>query len=139
MYAIRQFQQVEDGKVIVHLPADFPAQRVEVIVLAAEPANGFLTPIQNGVGQNGSTDELLQRILAWDTAQFDAGQMKAYQRLVGIVRNHKLGDPPVFGAFEGLGWIADDFNTMSEEEIDLFYADINTVDFETLETVDMQP
>jgi hypothetical protein len=127
MYAIRQIQQVEDGKVIVYLPADFPSQQVEVIVLPDVTTNGFPASRQNGAGQSNSTDDLLQRILAWDTSHFDGEQMKAYQHLVGIVRSHKPGDPRVFGAFEGLGWIADDFNTMSEEELDLFYADYNPV------------
>lgn len=129
MYAIRQIQQVENGKVTVYLPADFTAQQVEVIVLPVEATNGHAAPAP--VDQ---PNELLQRILAWDTSKFDADQMKAYHRLCEIARKWKPGDPPVFGAFEGLVRMADDFNTMSEEELDLFYADINTVDLEKAST-----
>ena len=84
MYAIRQIQRIEDGKVIVYLPADFPNQQVEVIVLPVESVNGFALP-----AQNDGSNQLLQDILAWDTSHFDATQMKAYQRLCGIARKRK--------------------------------------------------
>ena len=122
MYAIRQIHQVENGKVTVYLPADFTAQQVEVIVLPVETSNGHTAP-----ASTEQPNELLQRILAWDTSKFDAEQMKAYQRLCALVRKgRKPNEPRIFGAFAGLVWMAEDFNTMSEEELDLFYADIST-------------
>lgn len=42
MYAIRQIQTVENGKVVVQLPADFPAGQVEVIVLPVSRSKTML-------------------------------------------------------------------------------------------------
>ncbi len=116
MYAIRQIQQVENGKVTIYLPADFTAQQVEVIVLPVEAGNGHAAPADH------QPNELLQRILAWDTSKFDAEQMKAYQRLCEIARKWKPDGPRIFGAFEGLIKIGDDFNDpLPDDIIDLFY------------------
>lgn len=117
MYAVRQIQQVENGQVIIHLPADFTATRVEIIILPVEPTNGHSDP-----PLVESPNEPLQQILTWDTSNFDAEQLKAYQRLCEIARKWKPGDPPVFGAFEGLVKISDDFNDpLPDDIIDLFY------------------
>jgi hypothetical protein len=119
--AVRQIYDVENGQVIVRLPADFTAKRVEVIVLPVESVNGDTVPVST------QPNKLLQRILAWDISRFGAEQMQAYHRLCTLVsKGRKSDEPRIFGAFEGLVWMADDFNTMSEEELGLFYADIST-------------
>ena len=51
-----------------------------------------------------------------------AEQMKAYQRLCEIARKWKPDGPRIFGAFEGLIKIGDDFNDpLPDDIIDLFY------------------
>jgi hypothetical protein len=105
MHAIRQIQQVVDGKIVVQLPDDFPAIRVEVIVLPAEPEDGieYTAP----------------------TPSEDQGEI--------LRKGRRPDEPRVFGAFEGLGWMADDFNTMPEEELALFYTDITIRDHKNIE------
>ena len=127
MYAIRQIQQVVDGKIVVQLPDDFPATQVEVIVLPAKSENGIeytaLTPDED------QSDEAIQHFLALDISHFTEEQRKAYQRTCEILRKGRRPDEPrIFGAFEGLGWMADDFNTLPDEELALFYTDINITD-----------
>lgn len=39
MIAIRQIQAIQAGTITVHLPLDFPAKQVEIIILPVEEAN----------------------------------------------------------------------------------------------------
>ncbi len=117
MYAVRQIQNVENGRVIVQLPADFPAERVEVIVLPAPGLHGdTLSQLDKGA-------MAIQRFVTMDTSHLTAEQMKAYQRASDILRKGRKPDEPlIFGLFEGLGWVDDDFDVpLSDEVIDLFY------------------
>jgi hypothetical protein len=117
--AVHQIQPIENGQVTVRLPADFPTQRAEI----------FVFPVRSDNDSPGSKPnlDLLQRILAWDTSNYDIEQMRAYQRLCALIaKGRKPDEPRVFGTLAGLVWLADDFNIMSEEDLDLFYADIST-------------
>lgn len=115
MQAVRQILKVQDRAITIHLPADFVAEEVEVIVLPA-PAM-----------ENGKPDDkgaAIQYLLAMDTSSFTESQLKAYERALEAVRKgRKPNEPRVFGLFEGLIEIADDFDTLPDEYIDLFYAD----------------
>ena len=81
MYAVRQIQKVKDHTVVVHLPEDFPTNRVEVIILpvqlpAAEP-------------EATETDEApvgVHCFLTRDTSQFTLAQRQAYDRACAVIR-----------------------------------------------------
>lgn len=47
MIAFRQIQEVKSGAVTVALPADFTAQKVEVIVLSIDDSSGGVQELQN--------------------------------------------------------------------------------------------
>lgn len=118
MQAIRQFHKVENGAITVQLPADFCAAEVEVIVLPMQPAENGIHPEQVAV------EEAYQSFLSMDTSNFTPEQLKAYERSCERLRiGRKPGGPRMFGLFEGLVEIADDFDTLPDEYIDLFYAD----------------
>lgn len=112
MYAIRQIQTVENGKVVVQLPADFPASQVEVIVLPVSATNGMT--------QQGHDEEItaIYNILAMDTAHLNEEQRKAYQRTCTFLQEWlQTRKSPLYGAFAGLVEIADDFDAPLPEEI----------------------
>jgi hypothetical protein len=117
MIAVRQIVKVENHQVTIDLPADFPAQEVEVIVLPA-PVKGA----SNGVDQAAAA---IQRILSWDTSTYTEEQKAAYARTAAILRKWlQTRQTPFLGAFSGLVTIADDFDApLPDEIIDLFYAD----------------
>lgn len=119
MYAIRQIQTVENGKVVVQLPADFSASQVEVIVL---PVPGV-----NGATQQTHDEGIvaIYNILAMDTAHLNQEQRKAYQRTCTLLQEWlQTRKAPLYGAFAGLVEIADDFDAPLPDEIaDLFYQD----------------
>jgi hypothetical protein len=109
MYAVRQIQQVENGKVVVQLPADFSATRVEVIILPAESVS------QTGSGSSPSEDEqgkaAIQHFLTMDTSHFTEEQRKAYERTAEILRKgRKPNEPRIPDLFAGLVQVASDFN-----------------------------
>jgi len=116
MQAVRQFHKVTNGSITIQLPVDFPADEVEVIIL----------PKQMAV--NGSTQELdavqeaRQSFLNIDTSDFTPEQMGAFVRSCKRVLTHKPGDSRLFGLYEGLIWVADDFDApLPDDIVDLFY------------------
>jgi hypothetical protein len=112
MYAIRQIQAIENGKVVVQLPDDFPADQVEVIILPAQTVNGAAYPKQNQANQ------ALQRFLALDITHFTSDQQTAYQHACAILRKGRQQDEPrIFGLFAGLVTSSADFDTPLPDEI----------------------
>lgn len=111
--AAHQIHQIENGQVTVRLPADFPTQRAEIFV--------FPVRSDNDSPRSKPNINLLERILAGDTSNYDIEQMRAYQRLCALIaKGRKPDEPRVFGTLAGLVWMADDFSTLPKEELDLF-------------------
>lgn len=118
MEAIRQFHKVANGVITIHLPVDFAADEVEVIIL----------PKPTMVNGNGYEQDAMQQILqsfqSMDTSTFTTEQIQAYNRTCMLLRKGRKPDEPrMFGLFTGVVEIAEDFNELPEEYIDLFYAD----------------
>lgn len=118
MEAIRQFHKVTNGTITIALPVDFPADEVEVIVLPKQ------TMVNGHHNDQGVMQQILQRFESIDTSTFTPEQLQAFNRTHMLLRKGRKADEPrMFGLFQGLGEIADDFNEFPEEYIDLFYAD----------------
>jgi hypothetical protein len=116
MEAVRQFHKVANGVITIQLPVDFAADEVEVIIL----------PKPTAVNGNPQEPDELQRarksFLSIDTSNFTPEQMKIYNRNCERVRAFKPGDPRLFGLYEGLIWVADDFDApLPDDIVDLFY------------------
>jgi len=106
MYAIRQVQRVRNHTVMVHLPKDFLTDRVEVIVLPAQPSSDEL-----GATKANQVSADVHRFLTMDTSRFTAVQRQAYNRACAIIRQGRNSDEPrILGLFAGLVQIADDFD-----------------------------
>ena len=119
MQAVRQIQQVKNGSITVQLPADFPTDEVEVIVLPAQSKNGVHLKAENH--SPNSYKAAVQDFLAIDTTHFTAEQLVAYARTCALLqRGRAPGELRVFGVFEGLVKIADDFDD-ADDIVDLFY------------------
>ncbi|MFZ4659660.1 MAG: hypothetical protein ACOYNY_21820 [Caldilineaceae bacterium] len=117
MQALRQFHTVENGAIIIQLPATFPTNEVEVIILPKESSvNGAYEEVDEG-------QAAIQQFLTMETAHFTPEQHKAYERTCALLRKgRKPDDPPIFGLFEGLIEMANDFDDpLPDEIIDLFY------------------
>lgn len=117
MQALRQFHTAENGTITIQLPSDFPTNEVEVIVLPKQPAkNGSYAELDEG-------QVAIQQFLTMDTSHFTPAQVKAYERTSVLLRKgRKPDEPPIFGLFEGLIEISDDFyDPLPDEIIDLFY------------------
>lgn len=112
MYAIRQIQKVQGRTVTVELPPDFPADRVEIIVLPAEP-----TEVEDLL------EPAVQAFLKLDTSGFTEEQRAAYERVKEHIRRGRAPDEPrILGLFEGIVTVADDFDAPLPSEIeDLFW------------------
>jgi len=117
MYAIRQIQAIENGRVVVQLPEDFPAGQVEVIILPVQTANGLAYPKQ------GEANQALQRFLTLDTEHFTSDQQTAYQRACTILRKGRQQDEPrILGVFTGFVTSSADFDAaLPDDIVDLFY------------------
>jgi hypothetical protein len=117
MYAVRQIQKVENGKVVVQLPDDFPVDQVEVIILPAQAVSDQPAEKQDeGV-------ESIKYFLNMDTSNLNEEQLEAYQRTCELLREWLVTrKSPLFGAFAGLVEISDDFDDpLPDEILDLFY------------------
>lgn len=116
MQALRQVQKVENGTLTIKLPAYITADEVEVIILHESPVESLpeQTPLH----------EAIQKFLTMDTSHFTDDEQKAYERTSHLIQQERRGSSSRrFGLYEGLGNIADDFDSLSNEEIDLFYVD----------------
>ena len=122
MYAIREIQQVPDRTVIVHLPDDFPSDRVEVIVLPAPSLTAKL-PTKPKASNAIEASDATHRFLTIDTSHFTADQRRAYERACTIIKQGRRPDEPrIWGVFEGLIEIADDFDAPLPDQ-DLFWGE----------------
>ena len=117
MQAVRQIQQVKNGSITVQLPADFPTDEVEVIVLPAQSA-------YKGAEKSDDEDEgivAIQDFLTIDTAHFSPQQLVAYGQSCHKLRKWlETREGRLIGVFEGLVKIADDFDD-ADDIVDLFY------------------
>jgi hypothetical protein len=110
---IRAIQKVEDGKVILKLPAEFVGEEVEIIVL---PVRSITEP-----PVSAEPGDAIQRFLQIDTSGFTQRQLDAYHHTCAQIRKgRKPGDPRILGLTGGLAELADDFNDPLPDE-DLFY------------------
>lgn len=118
MEAVRQFHKVTNGTITIQLPVDFPADEVEVIILPKETMG-------NGDRDDQDTlQQILQIFQSIDTSTFTPEQLQAFHRTCMLLgKGRKANEPRLFGLFTGLVEIADDFNELPEDYIDLFYAD----------------
>lgn len=118
MEAVRQFHKVTNGTITIQLPVDFPAEEVEVIILPKQT-------VVNGHGdEHDAMQQILQSFQNIDTSTFTSEQLQAFNRTCMLLRKgRQLNEPRQFGLFAGLVEIADDFNDLPEDYIDLFYAD----------------
>ncbi|MFH1636338.1 MAG: hypothetical protein ABIG63_20325 [Chloroflexota bacterium] len=116
MNAIRQIQQVRNHTVLVHLPEDFPAKSVEVIIFPTTEL-----PIKS---KKTKTDKVLAAVhhfFTMDTSQFTAAQRQTYDQACTIIRRGRdSGEPRILGLFAGLMQIADDFDAPLTDE-DVFW------------------
>jgi hypothetical protein len=109
MTTLHQIHKVKDGKIVVHLPAEYNANEVEVII----------TPVKKGGSSTAHTaeEEAIQHLLNLDTSHFTEAQKKAYQRTCQLLRQKRRPDEPrLLGLFEGLFEIGDDFNDPLPDE-----------------------
>jgi len=122
MIALREIHKVENGRVTIHLPADFPAEQVEVIVLPARTVNGMAVypPGEDPAEMAAS----IQSFLDMDTSHFTSEQHKAYERTCATLRKGRKPDEPrILGLFSGLINVADDFDDpLPGDLLSLFYA-----------------
>ncbi|MGB0388773.1 MAG: hypothetical protein ACPGWR_28470 [Ardenticatenaceae bacterium] len=122
MYAIREIQQVPDRTVIVHLPDDFPSERVEVIVLPAPPLTTKL-PTKPKASNTIEVSDATHRFLTMDTSHFTVDQLQAYERACTIIKQGRRPDEPrIWGVFAGLIDIADDFDAPLPDQ-ELFWGE----------------
>lgn len=118
MQALRQFHKPENGIITIHLPADFAADEVEVIILPKAPVMNGVYPKTNDVKQ------AIQSFLSINTSYLTLEQQNAYQRTCALLQEGRRPDEPrMFGLFAGLIELSDDFDRLSDEDLDLFYAD----------------
>jgi hypothetical protein len=118
MQALRQFHKPENGVITVQLPADFDADEVEVIILPKAPVTNGAYHKQNEI------EQAIRSFLSLDTSRLTPEQLKAYQRTcILLQKGRHPNEPRMFGLFAGLVEVSDDFNTLADEEIDLFYTD----------------
>ena len=117
MIALREIHKVENGRVTIHLPADFPAEQVEVIVLPVRPASSALQKTVEPQPDNEAIKSI-ESFLNMDTSHFSPDELKAYKRSAAILRKWFTDrESPSFGTFAGLVRIADDFDAPLPEEI----------------------
>jgi hypothetical protein len=110
---IRVIQKVEDGKVILTLPAEFVGEEVEIIVL---PVRSITEP-----PVSAEPGDAIQRFLQIDTSRFTQRQLDAYYHTREQIRKgRKPGEPRILGLTGGLAKLAEDFNEPLPDE-DLFY------------------
>ena len=117
MQAVRQFHMIENGMITIHVPLDFPTREVEVIVLPKQSAENVVHH------ELDEAQTAIQYFLTMDISHFTPEQLKAYERTCALLRKgRKPGEPPIWGLFEGLIEVADDFDDpLPSEIIDLFY------------------
>lgn len=116
MQALRQVHKVKNGIVTIDLPDDFDAQEVEVIILPKPPVEKTCEEI--------ALQRAIQKFMELDTSGLTVEQKKSYDRNCQILKTGIGPDTPrIFGIYEGFGTVSDDFDSLSEEEIELFYAD----------------
>lgn len=116
MQVLRQVHKVKNGTLTIELPADFHEKEVEVIVRSKGLTEVVFDP--------AAIQLAIQDFLAIDTSSFTRDQQMAYNRTSGLLaQKHGNDKPRVFGLYAGLGTVADDFDSLSTEKIDLFYAD----------------
>jgi hypothetical protein len=117
MQIIRAIQKVEDGKVVLKLPAEFAGEDVEIIVLPVRSITEspmFPTKVESG--------KAIQRFLQIDTSGFTQKQLDAYHHADEQIRKgRKPGEPRILGLTGGLVELAEDFNDPLPDE-DLFYS-----------------
>lgn len=121
MIALREIHKVENGRVTIHLPADFPAEQVEVIVLPVRQLNGVTAlPHPEAPVEMAAS---IQSFLDMDTSHFTSEQHKAYERTCATLRKGRKPDEPrILGLFSGLINVADDFDDpLPGDLLSLFY------------------
>ena len=120
MYAYRQIQQALNRTIVVDLPEDFPTEQVEIIIL---PAVNF-KPTKPEVSQEVAN--ATHAFLTLNTSHFTVEQHKAYKRACAIIqRGRQKDEPRIWGVFEGLIDVADDFDAPLPNE-ELFSPDSPT-------------
>ncbi len=111
MTTLHQIHKVKDGKIVVHLPAEFTANEVEVII----------TPVKETSSSTAYTaeEDAIRRLLNLDTSHFTEAQKQAFERTCQLLQKKRGPDEPrIAGLFEGLIEIADDFDApLPDEEL----------------------
>ena len=116
MQVIRTIQKVENGKVIVDLPAEFAGEDVEVIVMSMRGSGDSATQSEL------ATDNALERFLQIDISSFTSQQLEAYHHAHEQRRKGRRSDEPrILGLTGGLVELAEDFDGPLPDE-DLFYS-----------------
>lgn len=126
MQVVRQIQKVLDRTLLVHLPMDFQAEHVEVIILpvqlqrgerSAEPFPGR----QNNHEVSAAIDDFMAAAPVYVTDD----ERAAYDRVCAVLRHGRRADEPrILGLFAGLLQISDDFDApLADEDL---YAGIYT-------------
>lgn len=113
---LHQIHKVEDGKIVVHLPAEFTAREVEVTIVPIGTADEL-------PARTAGAEAVLQRLLALDTSHFTEQQKQAFERTLQLLQKERgPNEPRIAGLFEGLIEIADDFDApLPDEELELFW------------------
>jgi hypothetical protein len=126
MQVVRQIQKVLDRTLVVHLPMDFQAEHVEVIILpvqlqreerSAAPSSGR----QNNHEVSAAIDDFMAAAPIYLTDD----ERAAYDRVCTVLRHGRRADEPrILGLFAGLLQISDDFDApLADEDL---YAGIYT-------------
>lgn len=109
MTTLHQIHKVKDGKIVVHLPAEFTGNEVEVIITSVKEADSSTA--------HTAEEDVIQRLLNLDTSYFTEAQKQAYQRTCQLLRQKRRPDEPrLLGLFEGWFEIGDDFNDPLPDE-----------------------
>lgn len=120
MQVVRQIQKVLDRTLLVHLPMDFQAEHVEVIILpvqlqreerSIEPSSGR----QNNHEASTAIDDFMAAAPIYTTDD----ERAAYDRVCAVLRHGRHADEPrILGLFAGLLQISDDFDApLADEDV----------------------
>lgn len=123
MYAIRKIQRVRNNTIVVELPADFPSDQAEVIVLPAQEkvsATGMRSLPEGQASEMYAAD--IRAFLAQDFSHLPEEEDEVYQRIKQQILHGRRGDEPrILGLFQGLATVPDDFNEPLPEEVESLF------------------
>jgi len=118
MQVVRQIQKVRDRTLVVHLPMDFQAEHVEVIILPFQfQREERSAELSSGGKNNHEASAAIDDFMAVPPIDATNDERAAYDRVCAVLRHGRGADEPrILGLFAGLLQITDDFDAPLADE-----------------------